>query len=419
MPIDEIKKVCFVGAGTMGSYNSLITAIHGYEAVLYDVSEDALEASKTRQDEWLYILVERGLFDRATVETGMRRVVRTTDPEEAARDADLLSESVFEIVEGKRETHSRFEALLPPHAIMTTNTSSLLASEIESVLENGGRFAAMHFHQPGRLVDLVAGPHTTARTIDVLKKFVRSQGQVPIVLKKEYPGYLHNAIYVRLLGTSQFVAGSGLASFEDVDRAWMANQNSEMGPFGMMDFVGLNLVADMLENATKNENSPKEAIAVMQALVRPYVERGELGLKTGKGFYTYPEPAFRQPSFMENYVENEDVSGVLLGAVFAPALILSIEGVGDPEEVDLCWMLTHNPKMGPFGMMDLRGLDVVKEEIEQRGRDMEMFAQHAQMISDFLTPYIKRGELGVKTGRGFYTYPDPAYQRPGFLNGKD
>lgn len=131
----------------------------------------------------------------------MNRITRTTDPEETARGIDLFSESVLEQLELKRETHGKFDQLLPAYAIMTTNTSTLLLSDIESAVKRGDKFAAMHFHQPSLLVDIVAGPRTSSITIDIVKRFVKSQGQVYVVLKKERGGYLHNAMFGSLLGT--------------------------------------------------------------------------------------------------------------------------------------------------------------------------------------------------------------------------
>ncbi len=207
MPITEIKKVCFVGAGTMGCYNSLITAVAGYQATLYDISEQALDMVPERQLNWGQALVELGVADHKVIKDASARITRTTNPKEAARDADLLSESVFERLALKRQTHRQFDQLLAPHAIMTTNTSTLLPSKIESAVRRGDRFAAMHFHQTRPLVDIVAGPRTSPETMDIVQRFVKSQGQVCVVLKKEREGYLHNTMFGGLLGTAQ-VLGS-------------------------------------------------------------------------------------------------------------------------------------------------------------------------------------------------------------------
>jgi enoyl-CoA hydratase/3-hydroxyacyl-CoA dehydrogenase len=424
VPIDGIKKVCFVGAGTMGCYNSLINAIAGYDVILYDISEEVLERVPERQREWGAFLIEQETIDQEKLEAGLSRISRTSDPTEAVQNVDLLSESVFERLELKRQVHRQFDALLSPHAIMTTNTSTLLLSDIECVVHRGEKFAAMHFHQPSPLVDIVAGPRTSPETIDTLKRFVQSQGQTYILLKKERAGYLHNAMYSSLLGTAMILVVVGGADFQDVDRAWMLNQNSEVGPFGMMDFVGLNIVMDAIEGTIERGDEMMGGAELLGDFLGSYIKRGDLGVKTGRGFYTYPEPAFQKPDFMAGREEDRELSRALFNSVISIALTLVIEDYADMEDVDRSWMLTHNPEIGPFGMMDNKGLDIVSQELEERAQMIELLmgsteivTETTKMTTDYLRSYIERGDLGVKTGKGFYTYPGPAYTKPGFLTG--
>ena len=424
MPIKKIRNVCFVGAGTMGCYNSLISSLAGYEVKLHDISEQALENAPQIQLNWAEILTEREIADRKSIETASARIIRTADPKAAAQGADLLSESVFERPDLKRETHQLFEKLLPPHAIMTTNTSTLLLSDIESAVKDGNRFAAMHFHQFTPLVDIVAGPRTSPETIDIIKWFIKSQNQVYVHLKKEREGYLHNDMFGALLSTAITLAVLLQVDFREVDRSWMLNQNTEAGPFFMMDHVGLNVIVDIFENKSLQEDalSPEIQNAIRDFL-QPYIESGNLGVKTGKGFYTYPEPEFMEPEFLAGKQENKDLSRPMINSVLASALALAAEGYADLEDVDRSWMLTHNPDCGPFGTIDTIGLDVVTNDLEERAAFIEALLGNPETVTeatkiatDFLKTRIKKGHLGVKAGRGFYTYPDPAYKNPDFLN---
>lgn len=423
MTIDEVQSVCFVGAGTMGSYNSLITALAGYRVFLYDISEEALLSSPDRQREWIPALTEQGLYSRPDIEEAVKRITRTHDPEEAARNADFLSESVLEQLELKRETHKNFEALLPPHAVMTTNTSTLLLSDIESAVRNGDRFAAMHFHQPSPLVDIVAGPRTSRQTIDIVKRFVKSQGQVYVVLKKERGGYLHNAMFSAVLGTGIMLSALLKVDFREIDRAWMINQGTLSGPFGMMDFVGLNVVADVFEEARKKNDAPNTQISkTIRDFFKPFLEHGHLGAKTGRGFYSYPDPEFQQTGFLTGREENKELSRPMVNAFLATALTLVAEGHADLQDVDRSWMLTHSPEIGPFGLIDRLGLDTVKKDLEERAELMETMMGNpgtiraeTKLAVGLMEPLIERNELGIKTGKGFYAYPDPEYKKPDFL----
>jgi 3-hydroxybutyryl-CoA dehydrogenase len=330
---------------------------------------------------------------------------------------------VFERLDLKRQTHRQFEKLLPEHAIMTTNTSTLLLSDIESAVKRRDKFAAMHFHQFTPLVDIVAGPRTSPDTMDIVKRFVKSQGQIYVVLKKEREGYLHNAMFVGLLGTALMLAAVLKIDFKKIDRAWMLNQNAMAGPFGMLDSVGLNLVVDILgESAIKEKAASPEIIAAIGNLLQPNIESGNLGVKTGRGFYEYPDPEFLQPEFVADVKEDKTLSGPMVSSVLSTALTLVVEGYADPQNVDKSWMLTHSPECGPFGTIDTIGLDVVKKDLQERAEQIEAMmgnpgtvAETTKIATDFLDSYIQKGELGVKTGKGFYSYPDPDYQKSDFL----
>ncbi len=204
----------------------------------------------------------------------------------------------------------------------------------------------------------------------------------------------------------------------------MLNQNDTIGPFGMLDGVGLNLVMDVLAESLNREKAPSSPaiVAAIHSFLQPYIDRGNLGIKTGTGFYEYPEPDFQKPAFLANAEEDKSLSGPMVSSVLSTALVLVAEGFADPQDVDKSWMLTHNPQCGPFGTMDVIGLDIVKKELEERAEQIEAMmgnpgtvAETTKLATDFLDSYIQKGELGLKSGKGFYRYPDPDYQKPGFL----
>jgi len=227
----------------------------------------------------------------------------TPDPEEAAESADFLSESVPEILEIKREIHRKFDALLPGHAIMTTNTSSLLVSQIEDVVTRGDKFGALHFHQGSQLVDVVGGPRTSPETVDTIKRFATSIGMIPVVLKKEKDGYLHNTMLIAWYRSALSLAAHGYASIEDIDRSWMIVHRTNSGPFGSMDGVGLNVALNVLEAqaAQAGQTATSEEFKALADFIRSYVEKGYLGTKTGRGFYTYPNPVWQDPGFLTGF----------------------------------------------------------------------------------------------------------------------
>jgi len=416
MTIEEIKTVCFVGAGTMGCFNSLVAALAGYDAVVWDASTDALQQAPQRLREMGDYFVILGHSTPAQIDEALSRLRFINDPQEAAAHADLLSESVFEQLELKRQVHQQFERLCPPHTIMTTNTSMLLVSGIESAVKRGERFAALHAHLFSELFDIVGGPRTAPATIDTLVRYVRSLGGIPIVLRRERPGYLYNALLGALLYRAMLLVIDGQAGLQDVDRAWMQGFNAEAGPFGMMDAVGLNIIFD---SAAENASDPVKAEASRKIVrfVQPFMERGELGVKAGKGFYTYPDPAFARQDFMAGGGPLDHLIDILFLTITANALLPVIDGDASHQDVDRAWMAALHMELGPFGMIDRKGIDAFLYLLENRGQGALFVPEEMQKIQSFLRPYFVQGDLGVKTGRGFYTYPDPAFAQPGFLAG--
>jgi len=296
MPIPEISKVCVLGAGTMGLQIALLCTSHGYKATIYDISEEALKKAPAFLNMISEAFIQNGVMKREDTEESLNRISFTQNPEEAARGANLLSESVAEIVEVKREIHARFDKLLPAHAIQTTNTSSLLVSDIEDVVERGEKFSSLHFHSGmGSLVDIMRGPRTSDKTVDILRRFTRSIGEVPMVMKKEKAGYLYNSMLISIINTALYLVINGYANPEDIDRAYMLVTKQTSGPFGWIDGVGINVAYDICGKEADNSSfTPEQGRKFLQ----PHIDKGELGIKTGKGFYTYPNPVYQQPDFL-------------------------------------------------------------------------------------------------------------------------
>jgi enoyl-CoA hydratase/3-hydroxyacyl-CoA dehydrogenase len=412
MTIKEIQTVCFVGAGTMGCANALIAAVSGYDVVIHDISAESLNQVAGRQREMAAYLVSTGYCGPDAIDVARQRTALVPDLGEATAQADLVSESVLERLDLKREVHRQLDELCPPKTILTTNTSALLVSDIEDVVRRGDRFAALHSHLGTLLIDIVGGPRTSPETIEILKRYVLSLKGIPMVLKKEHRGYLLNAMLGPVLTTGMALVIGGAATMEDVDRAWMIHRKAPMGPFGMMDLFGLNLILDSWQH-----QKPKPGLAELRgmaiAFLAPYVERGELGMKSGKGFYAYPDPAYQQDGFLEAARDVSIPHYALTLALIQNALLLAASDVAEPHEVDRAWMAGTMLDAGPFGILDQMGIDTfVSLSGSQPG---SLTADDAARVAAYLQPYIDRNELGEKCGKGFYTYPQPRYRQPGFI----
>ncbi len=299
MKIKDIKKVLILGAGTMGQQIGFVCAMHGYEVVMYDLSDDILKDSVKRMEklgsQWFAAM---GRITPEQLGEIMKRISATSDPEEAARDADIVSESVPENPEIKSKVFARFNELCPERTIFTTNTSLLMPSKFASSTGRPEKLVALHFHdvRTTNVVDVMPHPGTDPEITQLVYDFAVKIGQVAIMLHRENNGYVFNAMISNLFFTAMTLATRDVASYTDIDRAWMGVTLMPMGPFGIMDQIGLKTVWTITDYwAKKGKDAQAQANA---DLLKKYVDKGELGAKTRKGFYTYPNPAYAHPDFL-------------------------------------------------------------------------------------------------------------------------
>jgi 3-hydroxybutyryl-CoA dehydrogenase len=300
MNIDDIHRILIVGAGTMGQQIGFQCAAHGYEVVLYDVAAKALDEAQRRIVDYATGLIGQGVITSDRRDAALKNISATTDPRQAAREVDLISESVPEDPKLKGQVLAQFNALCPPRTIFTTNTSTLVPSQFAKASGRPARVIALHFHQPiwtSNVVDVMphegTSPEVTALTIE----FARRIGQIPIHVQKESHSYVFNTMFSAVNREALTLAANGVASIEDIDRAWMGVMKMPIGPFGMMDLVGLDTVWHISHYWARRAFFMRQ-LKKNADFVKTYVDRGWLGMKSGHGFYTYPSPAYQQPDFI-------------------------------------------------------------------------------------------------------------------------
>jgi 3-hydroxybutyryl-CoA dehydrogenase len=300
MNVDDIRRILVVGAGTMGQQIALQCASHGYQAIVYDISPAALENASERIKVYATQLVDARRLTAEASQAALDRLAFSTDPQVGA-GADLLSESVPEDPELKAKVFAQFNTICPPHTIFTTDTSTLVPSTFAAATGRPAQFAAFHFYQyvwESNLVDVMPHPGTSPETVQLLAAFARRIGQVPLVFKKESPEYVVNAILGAINSTAiNLVFRDEVASVEDVDRAVMIALKMPVGPFGGLDVVGLDTIWHITQTRARATGDP-EAQRFADRFKRDYVEKGWLGVKSGRGFYTYPDPAYARPGFL-------------------------------------------------------------------------------------------------------------------------
>ncbi len=294
MEIKDIKKVLVLGAGTLGLRVGLQCAVSGFQTTIYDISEEALAKAKGTHEGILKMLLRHEKLTEAQADEARGRLTFTTDAATAASDADLVNESVTENLELKRKVWAQFGELCPAKTVFTSNTSYLLPSQIADATGRPERFCNYHFHDVfyANVVDVMPHAATEDWINDLLMELGPVLWQTPVFVKKENPGYVFNFMLMSLIGAAGALKTGDVASIEDIDRSWMGNFKMDMGPFGILDTIGL----DTAWHVTSNQSDKRSQ--AFAAFLKTYVDAGKLGVKTGEGFYTYPNPRYKEESFV-------------------------------------------------------------------------------------------------------------------------
>jgi 3-hydroxybutyryl-CoA dehydrogenase len=297
--IGNIQRVLVVGSGTMGMEIGFQCALYGCEVSLSDADPAALATLGDRARSYGQEIVAAGFLDAPGLEGALARMTRVTAALEAAGDADLVVECVPEDPVLKGRVFAELHPSCKPRTIFATNTSSLVPSMFAAATGRPGRLAAFHFHLPvwrSNVVDVMPHAGTDPDVTETLVAFARRIGQVPIRVARESHGYVFNAMYNAVNREAMTLVANGVASVEDVDRAWMGIFKMPIGPFGMLDDVGIDTVWHITDYWARTLGD--DQLRRNADMLRGYLGRGRLGRKSGGGFYDYPEPAYARPGFV-------------------------------------------------------------------------------------------------------------------------
>ena len=283
----DVKTIAVIGAGTMGRGIAYAAAFGGYMTVLEDVSRQMVEQGVAWIQKSLEEGVARGKVEDMVRDRALGLISTATTVEEAIRDADLIIEAVPEEFKMKSELFTVFDKLAKPGAIFASNTSSLSITEFTAGIGACDRCIGMHFFNPVpkmKLIELVRTPHTSDTAVAACREVAERMGK-EVVLVNEAPGFITTRVNA-LIGNEAFnMLEAGIATPEDIDRALKLGLNHPMGPFELVDLVGLDVRLKILEylHSTLGEKYKPNA------LLRKYVAEGRLGRKTGRGVYDYSQ----------------------------------------------------------------------------------------------------------------------------------
>ena len=291
----EIKNVVVVGAGAMGSQIGLLCALAGYSASITDIAQEALDRAETALRQRMSRDIEKNRRTAADVDAAFGRLSFSTDLLAAAAAADFVIEAAVEKLAVKRRLFADLDRVAPPHAILATNSSSIVSSRIADATGRPDRVCNVHFFNPAlimKCVEVVRGPETSDDTVATATEFARRLGKVPVVLDREIPGFIANRILGAVRDEAIFLLENGIASAPDIDTACRTALGYPMGPFELMDLTGIDIGYLTKQDRFAESGDPKD---LPSRSVSALVERGELGRKTGRGWYDYDQNGTKTP----------------------------------------------------------------------------------------------------------------------------
>jgi 3-hydroxybutyryl-CoA dehydrogenase len=276
--MSTIKKVSIIGAGFTGKQIAAVTALYNYDVCIFDIDLEVLKVAKKYIEG---VLKRNKKFD-------LRNNIKYYDNiETAVKDSDLAIEAVPEEIDLKKKVFSQIEKYATDNTIIATNSSSIPVSKIEDIVKKKENVLNIHFYPPiptRPMADIMRGTQTSNETFETGKKWIESIGCDPIVLKKESHGFVFNRMWHAARREALKLWAGGYADIETIDLAWKTFTGMKMGPFVLMDGIGLDTVFSVQMSYYNESGDPRDK---PPDALKEMIEKGDLGMKSGKGFYIW------------------------------------------------------------------------------------------------------------------------------------
>ncbi|MFJ7508207.1 3-hydroxyacyl-CoA dehydrogenase family protein [Peribacillus simplex] len=284
----QIQSITVIGAGQMGHQIAMLAALGGYETILQDVQEKALNTAQEKLEVILTKWVQKGKLSEDRKLAAFSRLQYTTDLEKAASGADLIIEAVVEKLDVKQEVFAKLEQLAPAETIFATNSSTIVNSLIASVTNRPEKFINMHFFFPPLIMDcveVVMSDQTSEETAKLAMEVTEKMNRTGVLLRKEISGFVANRILGALQREALYLYEEGIVDYKDIDLICRKALGHPIGPFELMDLSGIDVGYFVMQQRYNETGNPEDK---PNACIEEKVNKGHLGRKTGKGWYDYP-----------------------------------------------------------------------------------------------------------------------------------
>lgn len=296
----QVARVMVAGTGVLGAQIAFQCAFSGIDVVAYDVNTACLDHAKKRFEELGRIYAADFEATHEEIEASIARISGHTDIGSAVAEADLVIEAIPEDLAIKQAFYHMLSGVAPAATIFASNSSTLVPSQFAAFTDRPERVLSLHFaHEVWKhnIAEIMGHPGTDPTVFESVVRFARRIGMVPLPMHKEQPGYLLNTMLVPMLIAALGLLVNEIADVPTIDKAWMIAKGDVIGPFGILDGIGMMTVYNVTRALSDRSGDPTHR-RVAEYIKKHFVDTGHLGESTGRGFYRYPAPDFRNPSFI-------------------------------------------------------------------------------------------------------------------------
>lgn len=297
----KYKNVTVAGSGVLGYQIAFQSAFHGFNVTVYDINDDVLEKAKAK----FQTLSDAFKVDlnatQERLDQAYKNLSYTSDLKESVKNADLLIEAVPENPEIKIDFYQKLAQVAPEKTIFATNSSTLLPSQLADSTGRPAQFVALHFANNiwiHNTAEIMGHPATDPKVFEDVVEFGNAIGMLTLPLNKEQPGYILNSLLVPLLSAGLDLLIKEVATPETIDKTWMKATGAPIGPFAILDTVGITTAYNVNQLSAAKTKDPLK-IKTVEYLKENFIDKNKLGVSTGEGFYKYPNPAYLEPDFLK------------------------------------------------------------------------------------------------------------------------
>lgn len=360
--MSTINQITVIGSGVMGHGIAQISAMAGYEVVIRDIQQSFLDKAMEKINWSVNKLAEKKKINQTEAEKIISRIHPIVDIQQSLKNSELIIEAVPEDLRLKHKVYQELDKYADKDVIFGSNTSTLPISEISSFTSRPNRFIGLHFFNPPqlmKLVEVIPGDKTDKQITDLVINFVSKIGKIPILCKKDVPGFIVNRIFIPLVHEAMYSLDRSKSSLVEVDSASKYKMALPMGIFELADYTGL----DVIHKATNEMYSRDKKVVFPHPKIQELFENKELGQKTGKGFYLYQGDNYERIQLTEELAEKFDPISLVSVAVNNASWLLSNE-VCDKNELEQALKLGMGLKRELFETAEIFGINNIIDTLQ-------------------------------------------------------